>query len=226
MSKLSVKSIVSTLNIASAAMQQQAQNALASLSNDKETSAEERKRIQRAAQNIAKVSDAQKTSTTHDEETRKLIALLERNDVAKFVRENGIDANAFLQHAKYGKAKLNAMLDHFARAVVPDPRNNSTNAACVLELWKKSGSKQIGIATIQRFLGHAGDTQAGYIFRFWKEFGSARVTGSKHDRVITLNESNAFTRACAAFYGITAAQQEEAEANALAALQQDSAASA
>ena len=214
MSKISLKSILATLNTASAAMQEQAQASIAALTD--ETSAEQRKRTQRAAQNLAKVSEAQKTSTTHDEETRKLIALLARNNVAKFVREHGIDAHAFLQHAKYGKAKLNAILDEVARGIVPDPMKNATNAVCIMELWKKSGANQFNVLTVQRFLQHAGDTQAGYIFRFWKEFGNARVIGSKNDRVLKLDESNPLTIAIAKLYGIELSSEAQQSAqNAL-----------
>ena len=200
MSKISLKSILATLNTASEAMQQQAQASIAALTD--ETSAEQRKRTQRAAQNLAKVSESQKTSTTHDEETRKLIALLARNDVAKFVREHGIDANVFLQHAKYGKAKLNAILDEVARGIVPDPKANSTNAVCIMEMWKRSGANHFDARAIQTFLKHDGDTQTGYVIRFWRDFGNARVTGSKHDRVLKLDESNPLTIAIAKLYGI------------------------
>ncbi len=214
MSKISLKSILATLNTASVAMQEQASASIAALTE--ETSADQRKRTQRAAQNLAKVSEAQKTSTTHDEETRKLIELLARKDVASFVRENGIDANAFLQHAKYGKAKLNAVLDEVARGIVPDPTKNATNAVCIMELLKKSGANQFNVLTVQRFLQHAGDTQAGYIFRFWKEFGNARVTGSKNDRVLKLDESNPLTIAIAKLYGIEFKAQDESAAAASA----------
>ena len=212
MLKISLKSILATLNTASAAMQEQANASIAALTE--ETSADQRKRTQRAAQNLAKVSEAQKTSTTHDEETRKLIELLARKDVASFVRENGIDANAFLQHAKYGKAKLNAVLDEVARGIVPDPTKNATNAVCIMELLKKSGANQFNVLTVQRFLQHAGDTQAGYIFRFWKEFGNARVTGSKNDRVLKLDESNPLTIAIAKLYGIEFKAHDESAASA------------
>lgn len=210
MSKISLKSILTTLSAASAALQEQALQSVAALTD--ETSAEQRKRTQRAAQNLAKVSESQKTSTTHDEETRKLIELLARKDVAAFVRENGIDANVFLQHAKYGKAKMNAILDEVARGIVPDPKGNNTNAVCIMEMWKRSGSNYFDSRAIQTFLKHDGDTQTGYVMRFWRDFGNARITGSKHDRVLKLDEQNPLTIAIAKLYGIELSNEAQQSA--------------
>lgn len=197
----------------SATCNEQAIATLAKLTD--ETSAEQRAKIVRAANNLSKIDADAKISTTHEAQLKALSELVENKEVAKLFRDCKIDPQVIAGLSKYNKQKINASFNKLASSSAPDWTKNHENLMSFFELQKKLGMDSVTLQQIQRFLDHDGNTQAGMISVIWRALGVATQSGRGEDRVLKVNRDSLLAQHVARIYKLSwIEQQDESAASA------------
>ena len=194
----------------SAACNDQASAATMKLTD--ETSAEQRSKIVRSANNLARTAGINSASTSHAEELAALSKLAEDKQVAALFRECKINAENIAALAKYNKAKINATFALVASGSIPDWTKNDQNAFAFFELMRKNSVDSITLQQIQRMLDHKTLTQASYISNLWRALGVASESGKGNDRTLKVNRDSLLAQRIAALYKLTWSEQAQQSA--------------